>query len=246
MNQDIIVEVNFFGISFLCGFGLIFTYDLFRILRRLIPHHTIVIAVQDFVYWVVAGVFLFSMMYRYNNGIIRLFSILGILLGMIFYQYVLSDIWIRLVTRFIKFLFAPAVFIMKKIRKFICFLSKHLKRFGRFIIKQVNKRYLKWNAKYLEKKKVLDAKRKEIHDKKVEKQNAKRKLRIAKKEELQKRKELEKRKRKGQTEEVKKESKPVSKHRGDNIVSLSALKDQEKQEISEKKPKKIHHKKASE
>lgn len=139
MNQDIIVETRFFFISFLSGFLLIIGYDFFRILRKIIKHKEIWVDLEDFFFWVFAGVYLFSVMYRYNNGIIRAFSILGILLGMLLYQSVFSKFVVHIVTKFIRLLFAPVRFILKQVKRVARLLIRKFKKVWTFLKKRMLK-----------------------------------------------------------------------------------------------------------
>ena len=45
-------EAILFGTSVLCGMGLVLTYDILRIIRRLIPHGNIWIGIEDVCYWI--------------------------------------------------------------------------------------------------------------------------------------------------------------------------------------------------
>jgi spore cortex biosynthesis protein YabQ len=110
-------------------------YDVLRILRRLIPHDSFFIALEDFFFWVIASLFIFAMIYRVNDGIIRGFSALGVILGGVLYHYSISDFLVRTVTtllhifmKFVKVLLTPLQLAGKKLLKLFRLLNKLLLR----------------------------------------------------------------------------------------------------------------------
>ena len=94
--DTIIHEGQFFLFSIFSGILLLFAYDFFRILRAIIPHKKWVIFIQDYLFWLISGFFVFIMVYQLNSGAIRGFCIMGILLGMWGYHYGPSSfvVWI--------------------------------------------------------------------------------------------------------------------------------------------------------
>ena len=136
INEVIRGEAVFFGISILVGMGLVLFYDMFRILRRVIKHGTVWIGIEDLSFWILCTVAVFLLLYNENDGMIRFFAFVGILLGMGVYLTVFS----RLVLRFFvwllsimlkgmkktgRVLFGP---ILKIIKKLLLFLKKWLKK----------------------------------------------------------------------------------------------------------------------
>lgn len=151
MNDAIMIELRFFCTSVLWGVLLLVFYDVLRIIRRIIAHNGFFIALEDLIYWVISSLLIFRMMYRQNNGIIRGFAILAMLLGMILYHSALSELLVDMISGMInkiigligkviifilkpfKFLFCGIkrifVWIFSKIKKFLHFLLKILKKF---------------------------------------------------------------------------------------------------------------------
>jgi spore cortex biosynthesis protein YabQ len=87
MNSAITTQLEFFLVSTLWGAIILFVYDGFRILRRVVKQNEIIIALEDLVFWVFAGVFIFAMMYHLNDGIIRGYSVMGMTIGMLLYNF---------------------------------------------------------------------------------------------------------------------------------------------------------------
>ena len=95
MSQIIASVADFFLISFVTGACILFGYDILRGLRRGIPHSKGMVSIQDFLYWCAAGIIVFYMAYRENNGSVRGFAIAAFLLGMIFYYQTVSAVIVR-------------------------------------------------------------------------------------------------------------------------------------------------------
>lgn len=139
MNKVIMVELRFFTASIIWGMLLIVFYDLLRIFRRVIKHNSFFVAIEDIIYWVTCSILIFRMMYKQNNGIIRGFSILAMLIGMLIFHHAISDFFVNIVSVFIhrlfhfigmilKTIFKPFHFILKKIRKVFLWVFSKIKK----------------------------------------------------------------------------------------------------------------------
>ena len=117
MNQGITIELQFFIISILWGALVLLAYDQLRILRRIIRHNTLFIAIQDLVFWTLTSVFIFAMIYVKNSGTIRGFSVMGIVIGMVLYHYIFSDWIVKIISRLILLLLRPFSLAIIYIRK---------------------------------------------------------------------------------------------------------------------------------
>lgn len=146
MNEAIIVELRFFGTSILWGMLLLIMYDLLRILRRVVKHNSFFVAIQDILYWITCSVLIFCMMYKQNNGIIRGFSIIAMLLGMLLYHAELSDLLVNAISgiinkiisygiKLIKVFFSPIRFILNKISRIFVWLISKIKKMYHYLLK---------------------------------------------------------------------------------------------------------------
>lgn len=126
MNQ----ELYFFLNSILMGIFLTFLYDVLRILRRMIPHRGLGIAIEDAIYWVISAIMIFKMMYEKNNGAIRGFSIVGIGIGMLLYTGGVSKFLVKYMTKLFQ-LIGKALF------KVLYILSTPLRFVGRKVYKML-------------------------------------------------------------------------------------------------------------
>ena len=118
MSEIIFQEAEIFTASFLCGVFLLFCYDIIRIVRRTISHGRKMISIEDFLFCVISGIFVFCVMYEKNNGTVRGSALLTIAFGMMCYYTFVS----RYVVRF------GYAFIGKTIKKIYSFAFKGLKK----------------------------------------------------------------------------------------------------------------------
>ncbi|MDF2474209.1 MAG: hypothetical protein K0R21_1991 [Anaerocolumna sp.] len=150
MNEAIFLELRFFGASILWGIILLIIYDFLRIIRRIVKHNSIMIGMQDIIYWLICSILIFRMMYQQNDGIIRGFSILAMLLGMIFYHYTISDRLVNLISnsinaileficKVLRFICSPFIFLFKKILKILSWVFGKLKKLFNYFIKILKK-----------------------------------------------------------------------------------------------------------
>ncbi len=147
MNPSITVELQFFLISILWGGLLLVVYDVLRILRRLIPHDSFFIALEDFFFWVIASLFIFGMIYRVNDGVIRGFSALGVVLGGVLYHYSISDFLVRSISalfhfimRILRIILTPLKLALHKLQKLLRFVFfKEKRALNKLLFRLINK-----------------------------------------------------------------------------------------------------------
>ncbi|MBH1940737.1 spore cortex biosynthesis protein YabQ [Mobilitalea sibirica] len=140
MNIAITVELQFFLISILWGVILLFAYDILRVIRRLIKHNSFFLAFEDLIFWVIASVFIFAMLYVKNNGIIRGFSVMGMGIGMVVYHYILSDWMVKTVTKLIYILLKPIKLLMKQLHRILRLIKLKVMKIIRFLLIRLKKR----------------------------------------------------------------------------------------------------------
>lgn len=96
VSETIGTEAVFFLLSVAEGVGLVLVYDMFRILRRILKHGTVLIGMEDICYWVFCTIAVFLLLYQKNDGMLRLFAFVGILTGMAIYYLLFSRFIIKL------------------------------------------------------------------------------------------------------------------------------------------------------
>ena len=179
MSGAIGLQCTFFLVSVLWGAILFVLYDILRIARRIKKHKWFTIAAEDVLYWILAALLIFRMMYEQNDGIIRGFSILGMGLGMIIYSQTISPYFVVGVSTFF-------LFIGRQIHRFLRMITKPFRKLCRFI-----------------KHKLKDANQKAAEQKAAKKQAAKQKVEKKKMEKADKTNAnpLKKRKKRGTLDE---------------------------------------------
>ena len=73
--------------------GLLF--DFFRILRKAIKTSNFITYVEDIIFWILTGFIILYSIFVFNNGELRLFVFLGILIGVLVYMFFISEYFIR-------------------------------------------------------------------------------------------------------------------------------------------------------
>lgn len=131
--------------------GIIF--DIFRILRKTIKTSDFVTYIEDFLFWIITSIILFYSIFTYNNGELRFFMFLAVILGFVSYICTISSYLIKINVKIInvikriflklfeiiykpliktfkilkKVIFKPILFVIINIRKNIKNIKNRLK-----------------------------------------------------------------------------------------------------------------------
>ncbi len=105
------------------GAVLLLCYDLLLVLRNIMPHSPKAAGLQDLLYWLCCAFFVFSEIYRTNEGSLRFFMICGFLTGAYACHKILGDIFVKCCTKLLKI---PVIFI-KFLIKWLLFPVKRCK-----------------------------------------------------------------------------------------------------------------------
>jgi spore cortex biosynthesis protein YabQ len=173
MSYSITVELKFFLISVLSGGIILLVYDCLRILRRIIKHDSFFIAVEDLIFWVAAGLFIFTIMYSENDGIIRGFAIMGMAIGMVLYHYIISEHLVRVITDIIKTLLRPFSIAINGVKRFILLLFSKGKKYIDLLIRQLKKHMKSFRIILNKRKQKLAVKRQLNVEKRARKKSKK-------------------------------------------------------------------------
>lgn len=79
-------------------------FDFFRILRRSIKTSNIITYIEDILFWILTGVLILYNMWYFNNGEIRIYMFLGIIIGVLVYITTLSNIVIKTCTKILNYI----------------------------------------------------------------------------------------------------------------------------------------------
>lgn len=95
------------------GAVLLFCYHILKGLRRIWHHSALLTGVEDIVYWIGSALWIFSQIYRFNDGIPRFFMVPGLIIGALLCHFFLQ--------KMIKWLLFP-------VRRCKLSLYKHIKK----------------------------------------------------------------------------------------------------------------------
>ncbi|MBE5928386.1 MAG: hypothetical protein E7267_03305 [Lachnospiraceae bacterium] len=87
---------------FISGLIIMGAFDIYRLIfiwarRSVLPR-----MILDVLFSAVAGIFAFIIIYRYNDGIIRIYAIIAMLLGIFFVKYIVNDIICKKIRKHLK------------------------------------------------------------------------------------------------------------------------------------------------
>lgn len=99
MAQD---QAYLFLVFSLTGVAIGILFDFFRILRRSFKTINIITYIEDVLFWVLTGILILYNIWYFNNGEIRIFLFLGIILGTLIYMLTLSNIIITIFTKILR------------------------------------------------------------------------------------------------------------------------------------------------
>ncbi|MCC8101047.1 MAG: spore cortex biosynthesis protein YabQ [Clostridiales bacterium] len=92
-------ETAVFLISVLHGAVLTLLYDFLRALRRSFRHSLSVLSAEDLFFWLLAGFLTFYLAFRETGGVIRGYVAAGILIGFLLYDFTLSPLVVKVLSR---------------------------------------------------------------------------------------------------------------------------------------------------
>lgn len=92
--------------------GIIF--DFFRILRKSFKTSNIITYIEDIIFWILTGFIILYAIWFFNNGEIRTYIFLGIIMGILVYMVTLSSIIIKLFTKILTIIKQIFIKIFKK------------------------------------------------------------------------------------------------------------------------------------
>ncbi|MDR3759908.1 MULTISPECIES: spore cortex biosynthesis protein YabQ [Enterocloster] len=95
MSGVIRYEAWLLMLSLATGGWLMLVYDTLRVFRLMIRHSAFAVGLEDFFYWIGAGVVTFNLLYQQNDGGLRAYVIGGVLGGMILYDRLISRIFFK-------------------------------------------------------------------------------------------------------------------------------------------------------
>ncbi len=141
--MDYQLQLNSFIIFLLDGIIIGLIFDFFRILRRSIKTPDLITYLEDIILSLIIGIILILSIVIFNNGELRLYIFLGLIVGLLLYLVTVSkyiirlntsilSIFITLIKKVFKILSFPFILIIKMINiiinKIKCICKKYIKK----------------------------------------------------------------------------------------------------------------------
>ena len=120
-------ELYCFFIFIIVGVVISILFDFFRILRKSFKTPDIITYIEDIVFGVLAGIIIIFSIFKFNNGEIRSYLFIGILIGMLIYLFTISKIFINYGSKILTFLKKILLFPIKKTLLFSKSILKFIK-----------------------------------------------------------------------------------------------------------------------
>ena len=124
MNELIVNQISTLVIFFITGICIGVFFDFFRIQRKVFKINDIITCIQDILFWIISGIILIFVIVRYTDGVLRLYMIFGLILGVFLYFLSISKYFIKVSTfilgcvlRIMEILISPLKKIIKIIKK---------------------------------------------------------------------------------------------------------------------------------
>ena len=92
-------------------------FDFFRILRKSFNTNDVVTYIEDICFWILTGILIIYSMYMFSDGELRLFMVLGLIMGITFYILTFSRYVIKFSVNLLHIIFKPIFYIFYKIKK---------------------------------------------------------------------------------------------------------------------------------
>ncbi len=85
-------ELAIFLQAIITGNLLYLVYSAIRIVRRIIIHNIFFVSVEDLIFWIGAGLYIFGEIEKTSDGIIRWYFVVGVVLGTLLTNSVFQSI----------------------------------------------------------------------------------------------------------------------------------------------------------
>ena len=150
MYTNNLEQLTIFICFIITGMILGIIFDIFRILRKSFKTSDFVTNIEDIIFGITTGIVLLIAIFLFNNGELRLFIFIGIILGTFIYMLLISRYFIKLnvaiinlVKKIIILLTKPFIILLKIIKRIffrpISFIFINIKLLLKKILKKFDK-----------------------------------------------------------------------------------------------------------
>lgn len=161
MTTSIISQLYLFGVFILTGFLIGIIFDTFRVLRKSFKTPDFITYLEDILFWVLVGFLMMYSIFTFNNGELRIFIFLAIIMGFFTYILLFSRTFILInvstilfIKKIVLYIFKITLYPFKLLRKIlirpISFLTINIRKFFKNIYIKLS--HFKINLKISNKK----------------------------------------------------------------------------------------------
>ena len=148
-------QAYLFLIFVLNGLLIGFIFDIFRILRISFKTKDFVTYIQDILFWLITGAIVLYSIFVFNNGEIRFYMFLGMVIGVILYILLFSKYIIKfnvqliniikiIIHKCLNIILVPITFIKKLLKKIffkpISFITINIEKYSTKIFQKLKKK----------------------------------------------------------------------------------------------------------
>lgn len=129
MYANNLEQLSSFIIFTIIGVIISIIFDIFRILRKTFKTPDLITYIEDIIFWILTGLIVLFSIFLFNNGELRLYIFIGIIIGIVLYMLFISKCFIRFnvfIINLIKNIIAKILHIILKPIKYIYSLLKKL------------------------------------------------------------------------------------------------------------------------
>lgn len=102
--SEAVVHQSIMFVNAVCwGLMLGLSYDMVQIIRYIIKHNKWLIVIGDILFWIVWACVIYGLLYRYDSGLIRSYTIIGMTLGICGFMWIHNKLK-KIVNSFLKVL----------------------------------------------------------------------------------------------------------------------------------------------
>ena len=101
MADFILSQSASFLAFFCCGICAAAFFDQFRILRRLLPHSRLTVALEDILFWTITGICVLFLLMVFQSGRLRIFLPIAFILGGALWTFSFSRLLLGPLCRFL-------------------------------------------------------------------------------------------------------------------------------------------------
>lgn len=157
MNINIYNQFYNLLIFIITGIAIGILFDLFRIIRRSFKTSDLITYIEDIVFWLLAGAILLFSIFTFNNGEIRVYVFVGLIIGSLLYLLTISKYFIKINVQIItiikNILSYPINLVIKIVKKLIIqpisYIYIKFKKIGHIFLnnKKIFKKFRKFSIK---------------------------------------------------------------------------------------------------